>query len=117
MRKELKESLGYLNYSLGLSMVRCADRDVAVDLKALEDDYARLSHVYKSSNGMRELVICLEHYYVYISARKNDRLARVAVEPVFGKVAKCVPPDSATILWLTHDQIDAFVRRLSTYKY
>lgn len=116
MRKELKESLGYLNYSLGLSMA-CADRDVAVDLKALEDDYAQLSHVYKSPNGMRQLVICLEHFYVYISARKNDRFARVAVEPVFGKVAKCTPLESSVILWLTHDQIDAFVKRLSTYKY
>ena len=116
MRKELKESLGYLNYSLGLSM-SCAYRDVAVDLKALEDDYAGLSQVYSSPNGIKQLVICLEHYYVYISARKNDRLARVAVEPVFGKVAKRVPPDISVILWLTHDQIDAFVRRLSTYKY
>ena len=111
MRKELKESLGYLNYALGLSMA-CADRDVAVDLKALEDYYVGLSHTYKSSNGIKELVICLEHYYVYVSARKNDRLARVVVEPVFGKVVKCVPPESSVILWLTHDQIDAFVRRL-----
>ena len=117
MKKNIKESIERFNSAMSIAL----SFDVAgdfIDFKVIDAyvaDSSAAIHTYveDSSRGVKQHVICMEHYNVFIYARdKKDAIAKVYVEPLFDGA----PADISMTMWLAQNQVAALVRLLSISK-